>query len=187
MFTDVVPAVQRLAARASRSCCAAARGCCLSASSASGTGCCRGSRRSTVGARAPEVCAAYVGGRRRRLRRSRGRLYRRHPTRRRRGPGPPRFVGLLRAGHPDALAGSGAKVVGSLSELAADVSEAIRSPLTREAHERDPVLTPRSSPGNQRSRARPSRWAFSFVRTSRRTPATTPMVVIEQLATSTWR
>ena len=34
-----------------------------------------------------------------------------------------RFVGLVRAGHPDALAGSGAKVVGSLSELAADSSK----------------------------------------------------------------
>jgi hypothetical protein len=51
-----------------------------------------------------------------------------------------RFVGLVRAGHPDALAGSGAKVVGSLSELAADLVHAVRSPLTREAHEWDPVL-----------------------------------------------
>ena len=46
-----------------------------------------------------------------------------------------RFVGLVRPGHPDALAGSGAKVVGSLSELAADLVQAVRSPLTREAHE----------------------------------------------------
>src|SRR3954470_7924080 len=46
-----------------------------------------------------------------------------------------RFVGLVRAGHPDALAGSGAKVVGSLSELAAEIVQAIRCPLTREAHE----------------------------------------------------
>ena len=98
-----------------------------------------------------------------------------------------RFVGLVRAGHPDALAGSGAKVVGSLSELAADLVQAVRSPLTREAHEGIRCWPPRSSPGCQRSRARPSRWAFSFVRTSRRTPATTPTVVIEQLATSTCR
>jgi phosphoglycolate phosphatase len=46
-----------------------------------------------------------------------------------------RFVGLVRAGHPDALAGSGAKVVGSLSDLAAEIVHAIRCPLTREAHE----------------------------------------------------
>ena len=98
-----------------------------------------------------------------------------------------RFVGLVRAGHPDALAGSGAKVVGSLSELAADLVRAVRSPVTREAHERIRCWRPRSSPGCQGSRARPSRWAFSFVRTSRRTPATTPTVVIEQLATSTCR
>ena len=58
-----------------------------------------------------------------------------------------RFVGLVRAGHPDALAGSGAKVVGSSSELAADVVQAVRSPLTREAHERDPVLAPPVEPG----------------------------------------
>jgi phosphoglycolate phosphatase-like HAD superfamily hydrolase len=58
-----------------------------------------------------------------------------------------RFVGLVRAGHPDALAGSGAKVVGSLSELAADLVQAVRSPLTREAHEWDQVLPPPSSPG----------------------------------------
>src|SRR4051794_38049968 len=57
-----------------------------------------------------------------------------------------RFVGLVRAGHPDALAGSGAKVVGSLSELAADLARAVRSPLTREPHERDPVLSPAVEP-----------------------------------------
>jgi phosphoglycolate phosphatase-like HAD superfamily hydrolase/phosphatidylglycerophosphate synthase len=51
-----------------------------------------------------------------------------------------RFVGLVRAGHPDGLAGSGAKVVGSLSELAAGLVQAVRCPLTREAHEPDPVL-----------------------------------------------
>src|SRR3954451_23988791 len=45
-----------------------------------------------------------------------------------------RFVGLVRAGHPDALAGSGAKVVGSLSDLAAEIVHAIRCPLTRESH-----------------------------------------------------
>jgi choline kinase/phosphoglycolate phosphatase-like HAD superfamily hydrolase/phosphatidylglycerophosphate synthase len=53
-----------------------------------------------------------------------------------------RFVGLVRAGHTDALAGSGAKVVASLSELAADLVQAVRSPVTLKAHERDPVLTP---------------------------------------------
>src|SRR4051812_42085134 len=58
-----------------------------------------------------------------------------------------RFVGLVRAGHPDALAGSGAKVVGSLSELAADLVQAVRSPLTREAHEWDPALAPPVEPG----------------------------------------
>jgi hypothetical protein len=57
-----------------------------------------------------------------------------------------RFVGLVRAGHPDALAGSGAKVVGSLSDLAADLVQAVRSPLTREAHEWDPVLAPPGEP-----------------------------------------
>jgi CDP-diacylglycerol--glycerol-3-phosphate 3-phosphatidyltransferase len=57
-----------------------------------------------------------------------------------------RFVGLVRAGHPDALAGSGAKVVGSLSELAADLLQAVRSPVTREAHEH-PVLAPPVQPG----------------------------------------
>jgi phosphoglycolate phosphatase len=58
-----------------------------------------------------------------------------------------RFVGLVREGHPDALAGSGAKVVGSLSELAADVVQAVRSPLRREAREWDPVLAPPGEPG----------------------------------------
>lgn len=58
-----------------------------------------------------------------------------------------RFVGLVRTGHPDALAGSGAKVVGSLSELAADLVQALRSPLTREADEWDPVLAPSVEPG----------------------------------------
>jgi choline kinase/phosphoglycolate phosphatase-like HAD superfamily hydrolase/phosphatidylglycerophosphate synthase len=61
-----------------------------------------------------------------------------------------RFVGLVRAGHPDALAGSGAKVVGSLSELAADLVQAVRSPLTREAHQWDPVLAPPVEPGLSR-------------------------------------
>jgi hypothetical protein len=57
-----------------------------------------------------------------------------------------RFVGLVRAGHPDALAGSGAKVVGSLSELAADLVQAVRSPVTREAHESDPLLAATVAP-----------------------------------------
>jgi phosphatidylglycerophosphate synthase len=62
MFTDVVPAVERLAAAASRSCCAAARGRRSSASFASGTGCSRGSPRSTVGARAtPSRCSLCRG------------------------------------------------------------------------------------------------------------------------------
>jgi choline kinase/phosphoglycolate phosphatase-like HAD superfamily hydrolase/phosphatidylglycerophosphate synthase len=58
-----------------------------------------------------------------------------------------RFVGLVRPGHPDALAGSGAKVVGSLAELAADLVQAVRSPLTRDAHEWNPVLAPPVEPG----------------------------------------
>src|SRR3954449_3462298 len=62
-----------------------------------------------------------------------------------------RFVGLVRAGHPDALAGSGANVVGSLSELAAALARAVRSPLTSEAQARDPVLAPRLSPRRQES------------------------------------
>lgn len=41
-----------------------------------------------------------------------------------------RFVGIVRPGHPDALAGSGAKVVGSLSELAAGLIRATRFPVT---------------------------------------------------------
>jgi hypothetical protein len=58
-----------------------------------------------------------------------------------------RFVGLVRAGHPDALAGSGAKVVGSLSELAADLVRAVRSPVTREALKWDSILAPPVEPG----------------------------------------
>jgi choline kinase/phosphoglycolate phosphatase-like HAD superfamily hydrolase/phosphatidylglycerophosphate synthase len=58
-----------------------------------------------------------------------------------------RFVGLVRAGHPDALAGSGAKVVASLSELAADLVRAVRSPVTLKAHQWDPVLPPPVEPG----------------------------------------
>ncbi len=57
-----------------------------------------------------------------------------------------RFVGLVRAGHPDALAGSGAKVVGSLSELAADLIRAVRSPVIGEAHHWDPGLAPSVEP-----------------------------------------
>ena len=57
-----------------------------------------------------------------------------------------RFVGLVRVGHPDALAGSGAKVVGSLSELAADLVRAVRSPVAREAHGWDPMLAPPVEP-----------------------------------------
>jgi choline kinase/phosphoglycolate phosphatase-like HAD superfamily hydrolase/phosphatidylglycerophosphate synthase len=58
-----------------------------------------------------------------------------------------RFVGLVRAGHPDGLAGSGARVVASLSELAADLVRAVRSPVTLTAQEWDPVLTPPVEPG----------------------------------------
>jgi phosphoglycolate phosphatase-like HAD superfamily hydrolase len=58
-----------------------------------------------------------------------------------------RFVGLVRAGHPDALAGSGANVVGSLSELAADLDHAARSPLTRAAPECEPALPRPIEPG----------------------------------------
>jgi phosphoglycolate phosphatase-like HAD superfamily hydrolase/phosphatidylglycerophosphate synthase len=57
-----------------------------------------------------------------------------------------RFVGLVRAGHPDTLAGSGAKVVGSLSELAADLVRAVRSPVTGNVH-RHPILAPPAAPG----------------------------------------
>jgi phosphoglycolate phosphatase len=57
-----------------------------------------------------------------------------------------RFVGLVRAGHPDTLAGSGAKVVGSLSELAAALVRAVRSPVTGDTHEH-PVLAPSIEPG----------------------------------------
>jgi len=57
------------------------------------------------------------------------------------------FVGLVRAGHPDCLAGSGAKVVGSLSELAAALLRAVHSPVTADAHERDAVLAPSVAPG----------------------------------------
>jgi choline kinase/phosphoglycolate phosphatase-like HAD superfamily hydrolase/phosphatidylglycerophosphate synthase len=53
-----------------------------------------------------------------------------------------RFVGLVRAGHPDGLAGSGARVVGSLSELAVALVQAVRYPVRGEVHERDPVLAP---------------------------------------------
>ena len=97
-----------------------------------------------------------------------------------------RFVGLVRTGHPDSLAGSGAKVVGSLSELAADLVRAVRSPVTgtrtsiRSWH-------PRPPPGCQGSRASPSRWAVSVVPHQPAYPATTPTVVIEPLAISTCR
>ncbi len=57
------------------------------------------------------------------------------------------FVGLVRAGHTDTLAGSGAKVVRSLAELAAALVQAVRSPVTREARERDPVPAPPVEPG----------------------------------------
>jgi phosphoglycolate phosphatase len=57
-----------------------------------------------------------------------------------------RFVGLVRAGHPDTLAGSGAKVVASLSELAADLVRAVRSPVTMDAHQH-PNLAPPATPG----------------------------------------
>jgi choline kinase/phosphoglycolate phosphatase-like HAD superfamily hydrolase/phosphatidylglycerophosphate synthase len=53
-----------------------------------------------------------------------------------------RFVGLVRPGHPDGFAGSGAKVAGSLSELATDLVQAVRAPLTREAHDWDQMLQP---------------------------------------------
>ena len=57
-----------------------------------------------------------------------------------------RFVGLVRAGHPDGLAGSGANVVASLSELAAALLRAVRSPVTGDAHEH-PVLATAVEPG----------------------------------------
>ena len=57
-----------------------------------------------------------------------------------------RFVGLVRAGHPDGLAGSGARVVDSLSELAAAVVQAVGSPVTDEARQRS-VPAPTVAPG----------------------------------------
>src|SRR4051794_21636588 len=57
-----------------------------------------------------------------------------------------RFVGLVRAGHPDALAGSGAPTVGSLSELAANLVRAARSPLAPQTHGSGPVLAPAIRP-----------------------------------------
>ncbi|HKA04730.1 MAG TPA: HAD family hydrolase, partial [Acidimicrobiales bacterium] len=58
-----------------------------------------------------------------------------------------RFVGLVRAGHPDALAGSGAKVVGSLSELAAGLLQAVRSPVTSQPRQQDTRRAPPVEPG----------------------------------------
>ena len=52
---------------------------------------------------------------------------------------------------------------------------------------RAPAAGARWPADRQGSRARPSRWALSFILSIRRTPATTSTVVIEQLATSTWR
>ena len=57
-----------------------------------------------------------------------------------------RFVGLVRTAHPDTLAGSGAKVVGSLSELAADLVRAVHSPVTVDAHQH-PILAAPAAPG----------------------------------------
>jgi choline kinase/phosphoglycolate phosphatase-like HAD superfamily hydrolase/phosphatidylglycerophosphate synthase len=57
-----------------------------------------------------------------------------------------RFVGLVRAGHPNALANSGATIVGSLSQLAAGIARAMRSPVIREAHDQDPTPTPTIEP-----------------------------------------
>ena len=57
-----------------------------------------------------------------------------------------RFVGLVRAGHPDCLAGSGAKIVGSLSALAAALVQAARSPVTTEAHEKGQVPASHAEP-----------------------------------------
>ena len=58
-----------------------------------------------------------------------------------------RFLGLVRAGHPDLLAGSGVRTIGSLSELAADLTRALRSSVTREVHEPAPVPAPVRVPG----------------------------------------
>lgn len=96
-----------------------------------------------------------------------------------------RFVGLVRAGHPDALAGSGA-ATGCPSWP--PTSSGPRAPRWRRRRTgRVRCWLRRSAPRCQGSRARPSRWAASFARTSRRTPPATPTVVIEQLATSTCR
>jgi len=53
-----------------------------------------------------------------------------------------RFLGLVRAGHPDAFAGSGVNVVGSLSELANGLVRARRSPVTGEAYEQGAPAPP---------------------------------------------
>jgi choline kinase/phosphoglycolate phosphatase-like HAD superfamily hydrolase/phosphatidylglycerophosphate synthase len=58
-----------------------------------------------------------------------------------------RFVGLVRAGHSNVFAGSGDVVVGSLSELAADVIRAVRFQVTREAHDQDLASAPPIEPG----------------------------------------
>jgi len=63
-----------------------------------------------------------------------------------------RFVGLVRAGHPDAFAGSGAMVVGSLSKLAADVIRAVRFPVTRDDHDLNLTSAPAIAPGLQDQR-----------------------------------
>jgi choline kinase len=60
-------------------------------------------------------------------------------------------------------------------------------PLTRERTSAIRCCPARSSPGGQRSRARPSRWAFSFVPHQPAHPGDHPDGVIEQLATSTCR
>ena len=86
MFTDVVPAVERLAAAGVPVLlCSSTRGAARPRVLRGATGCSRGSRRSTVGARGTASPCSLCRGRRRRLRRSRGRLRRRHPARRRRG------------------------------------------------------------------------------------------------------
>ena len=88
MFTDVVPAVERLAAAGVPVLLCSSTRVLLVREFCERYGLLpevRVGRR--LGPGAPEVRAACVGGRRRRLRRSRGRLRRRHPARRGRGPG----------------------------------------------------------------------------------------------------
>jgi phosphoglycolate phosphatase len=60
-----------------------------------------------------------------------------------------RFIGLVRAGRPDGLAGSGEKVVGSLSELASAVARAAGSPVVVDLTEHAIRLPTAVDPGRE--------------------------------------